>query len=117
MRGNMGKGILLGATLTVVIAFPVAGLMGLLFRFPIPMCGIASGISAVIPAMIAVLFYGLLGGFPLLAVLGGLTGAIVSHMPAGEGKLPWKRIMLPCLLIDLAALFVLAILDKIIGPW
>jgi hypothetical protein len=117
MRNNTGNGIMFGALVTVVMAFPVAGLISLLFRFPIPMCGNASGISAVIPAMIAVLFYGILGGFLLLATIGGLTGAIISHVAVGKISLPWKKIMLACLLIDLAALFVLAILDKIIGPW
>jgi hypothetical protein len=38
-------------------------------------------------------------------------------MDIGEGKLQWKWLLLPSLIIDLAALFCLAILDKIIGPW
>jgi hypothetical protein len=108
------NGILLSALLTIVMAFPVAGVLALIFRFPVPFGGYVSGVSAVGPAMGGVLLYGLMGGFPLLAVLGGLAGAILAR---GKDKLPWKWIMLSCLLIDLVVLFVLAILDIIIGPW
>jgi hypothetical protein len=113
----MGKGILLGALMAVVLAFPVAGVLALVYRFPVPFAGYLSGVSAMGSAMGGLVFYGLFGGFPLLAVLGGLAGAIVSHTATKEDKLPWEWIVFICLLIDLAALFVLAILDKIIGPW
>lgn len=117
MKSKMYKGTLLGALLAVVIAFPVAAILALVYRFPVPFAGYMSGVSAIGYAMGGVVFYGLIGGFPLLAILGGLTGSIVSNAAARESKLPWKWIMLLCVLIDLAVLFVLAILDKIIGPW
>jgi hypothetical protein len=118
MKGKTGKCILLGAGITVVMAFPVAGLLALVYRFPVPFAGYVSGFSAVGYAMVGVVIYGLLGGFPLLALLGGLAGAVAARrMDSGEGKLQWKWLLLPSLIIDLAALFCLAILDKIIGPW
>lgn len=109
------KGMLLGILLAIVMAFPIAGVLALVYRFPVPFAGYVSGVSALGHVMFAVLAYGVgLGGFPLLAVLGGLAGGTVAR---GKDKLPWKWIMLSCLLIDLVVLFVLAILDKIIGPW
>jgi len=117
VQNNTGKGILIGALLAVVMAFPVAGILALVYRFPVPFAGYLSGVSAVGYAMVGVVFYGLLGGFPLLAALGGLAGAVTARRQTEAGTLPWKVIMLLCLSIDLVALFVLAILDKIIGPW
>lgn len=71
MKGKTGKCILLGAGITVVMAFPVAGLLALVYRFPVPFAGYVSGFSAVGYAMGGVVIYGLLGGFPRLALLGG----------------------------------------------
>jgi hypothetical protein len=117
MKSIMGNGIWFGALTAIVMAFPVAGVLALVYRFPVPFAGYISGVSAMGYAMVGVVFYGLLGGFPLLAVLGGLTGAIMSRTGTDKDKLPVKLIVLVCFFIDLAMLFVLAILDKIIGPW
>ena len=113
----MWRGVVLGALAAVGLSFPVATLMALVFRFPIPFSGYASGIAAVVPAMFAVLFYGIVGGFALLGLLGGVAGAIVFHRKAGKGRPYWRPVVLSCLAIDVVALFVLAILDKLVGQW
>ncbi len=108
----------LGALLTVILAFPIAGVLTLVYRFPFPLAeGGISGWSAVGPAMAAVGMYGLLGGFFLLAILGWVAGSAVSRGKTETGMLPWKQILLVCLLIDFAVLFIFASSDKIFGPW
>lgn len=108
------KGSLFGALVCIALTFPVAGALAIIYRFPVPFAGYVSGVSRVHYAMVAVLCYGAIGGFPLLAFLGGLAGGIMAK---GKETLPWNEIVLSCLLIDVVALFVLSILDKIIGPW
>jgi hypothetical protein len=100
-----------------VLAFPVAGVLALLYRFPVPFAGYVSGLPGVGYAMVAVLFYGIVGGFPLLAVLGGIVGALATRTAPPGSRFPWGRVIMACMLPDVAALSLLAVLDKIIGPW
>lgn len=69
---------MIGATLCNVFAYPCAVLIALLWRFPIPMSGYASGPSAVEPALMAVMIYQLLGGALLLGIFGAVAG-IAAH--------------------------------------
>ena len=74
----------LGALLAIILAFPIAGVLALVYRFPFPFAeGGISGWSAVGPAMVAVGMYGLLGGFFLLVILGWVAG---SASRQGERK-------------------------------
>jgi len=76
-----GAALLRGAIWSVVSAFPIAGLMGLLFRFPVPFVGYVSGFEAIIPAMLAVIFYGVfMGGLVLIGVLGAIGGAVTANL-------------------------------------
>ena len=106
-----------GAILTAGLAIPVGGFLAMVYRFPIPFAGYASGIQAVGYAMGAVIFYGVIGGFPLLALLGALSGAVVTRIKPAPLQHPWMDLLLPSLAIDFVLLFVLSVLDKIIGPW
>ena len=72
----MIKFFLAGAAISVGATFPLAALMALVFRFPIPFGSYMSGIGAVIPALFAAAFYGMIGGFMVQALLGGLTGGL-----------------------------------------
>lgn len=107
-----------GAMVGMVATVPLALLCALLFRFPVPFAGYLSGPEAVIPALIGVFFYGLLfGGFAVQALLGGMGGLLAGHH---AGPDPGKRRCLCLLYSTIAAIpgvLLLAILDRIIGPW
>ncbi len=108
----------MGAIWSFVSAFPLAGLMALVFRFPVLFAGYLSGFEAIVPAMFAVIFYGvMMGGLIFVGALGAICGALSATQ---EGHLLQNRkraVRLLSLAITTACLFVLAILDKIIGPW
>ena len=62
-----------GAAWAVVATIPLAGLIGLVFRFPIPFNGYMSGPTALVMAMFAAVFYGLaFGGWLIVGTLGGV---------------------------------------------
>ena len=116
--GQMGLcSIGIGSLLAVLGAFPVAALVALVFRFPIPFTGYCSGLEAVLPSCVAVLFYGCIGGFPLLAVLGAVGGLAAFLIGRPDGKKTFRLTVAFALVVDLLATLILAVLDKIIGPW
>src|SRR5690606_735251 len=63
-----------GASWAVILAFPLAALCALIYRFPIPFAGYKDGLLAMPMALLAVLFYGVLGGFVVLVIAGGIGG-------------------------------------------
>ena len=108
----------LGGLLAVLGAFPVAVLVALVYRFPIPFVGYCSGPEAILPSFYAVAMYGVfLGGFIPLAVLGALGGAIAYWSDGQNGKGSLRITLALALLVDLLGTLTLAVLDKIIGPW
>ena len=105
---------LAGAAIAVAATFPLAALVALVFRFPIPFGSYMSGPSAVVPALFGAAFYGVLGGFPVQAVLGGIAGVLASR----TGALNRRRAVLTyAVLAALPGVLILSILDWIIGPW
>ncbi len=56
----------------------LAGVIAICFRFPIPFAGYSNGIRAFIPAMLAAVIYGLMGGFLFQAVIGSIGGAFAA---------------------------------------
>ncbi len=72
--------IMMGASCCMVAAFPCAALLALVWQFPVPFSGFEHGSAAVPHAMYAVFFYGIMGGFPLLGVLGGIGGAMAHSL-------------------------------------
>lgn len=118
MSGHLGlRSAGLGCLLAVLGAFPVAALVALVFRFPIPFTGYCSGLEAVLPSLVAVLIYGCIGGFPLLAVLGGVGGLAAFLIGRPDGKKTFRLTLAFAVLVDFLATLTLAVLDKIIGPW
>ena len=113
----MRPAILWGVASAVLLAFPLAAICAILYRFPVPFAGYESGIGAVPHVMIAVVFYGVLGGFPLLAAAGALAGC-VAHKRAEPDPRAVRRLALTFgAAAALVAVLLLAVLDKLIGAW
>ena len=106
-----------GAATAVFASFPLAALCALVFRFPIPLFGYASGFGAMWPAMIAVLFYGLMGGIPLQALLGGLGGLAGARYGRPDERRRRQYSLVLSIAIAVPGIVSLAVLDYIIGPW
>ena len=118
MSARLGlRSVGLGCLLAVLGAFPVAALVALVFRFPIPFTGYCSGPGAVLPSFVAVLIYGCIGGFPLLAVRGAVGGLIAYLIGRPDGKKTFRLTLAFTVVVDVLATLTLAVLDKIIGPW
>ena len=113
----MMKFFLAGAAIAVAASFPLAALVALLFRFPIPFGTYMSGTSAVIPALFAAAFYGVIGGFMMQALLGGLAGGLAAAAAISGRRRAWRRCATGAILAALPAVVILSILDWIIGPW
>lgn len=113
----MMKFFLAGAAIAVGATFPLAALVALVFRFPIPFGSYMSGIGAVIPALFAAAFYGMIGGFMVQALLGGLTGGLAASAAIGDRRRAWRRCVTFATFSALPGVLVLSILDWLIGPW
>ena len=114
---NTARWFVTGAAVAVTASFPLAAVSAFLFRFPIPFGGYASGPDAVIPALVATLFYGMLGGFAVQAVLGGIAGVIAGHQAGVAVGHAWKRCIGFSIVGALPGVMVLSVLDWLIGPW
>jgi hypothetical protein len=108
---------LAGAAIAVAASFPLAAITALVFRFPIPFGTYMSGISAVIPALFAAAFYGVIGGFMLQALLGGLAAGLGAAAVAPDHRRAWRRCAAFAVLAAVPGVLILAVLDWIIGPW
>jgi hypothetical protein len=96
----------------------MAMLSALLFRFPIPFVGYSSGVHAVLPSLAAVTVYGVfVGGFVVQGLLGGLAGLLARRQGGLDRRRPWRRCVVYGCAASLPGVVILAILDKIIGPW
>jgi len=103
-----------GALIAVLGSFPLAMICALIYRFPIPFVGYRSGVNAVGPAFGAVLLYGLFGGFAVQGLLGGLA----SHFAARTNPNPSAGLVLFAALGAAAiGVGILAVLDRVVGPW
>ena len=109
--------VLVGAFCTILLVFPFAGLCALIFRFPVPFAAYESGWSAIPDALAAVRFYGALGGFPLLALLGALGGVVAHRMGRPDTGRVWQWTISIAASVAFCAVMLLATLDYIIGPW
>lgn len=109
--------ILRGPLTAIIGAFPAAALVGLVYGFPIPFDSKRHGINAVLPSFIAVVFYGLLGGFVVLALLGWMAGRVAAIMSEGDLVKEKRLTMFMALGASLLCTIFLSVLDLLIGPW
>lgn len=110
--------IAIAACLASLFTFPLAGLIALVFRFPVPFVGYESGIDGVVPALYAVYFYGVpLGGFSVVAIIGAIAGFAVHKRDLADSSIYWKRMIGLSVCAAGVPLLVLSVLDYLIGPW
>jgi hypothetical protein len=109
--------VLRGAFWAVALAFPFAALCALVFRFPIPFGGYERGPGTVLHAVVALVFYGALGGFPALLALGALGGNFAPRLGRSEAARVRRLGLAFSALAALGSVLLLAVLDKVIGPW
>jgi hypothetical protein len=113
----MRPAVLWGALSAMIFAFPLAAICAIVYRFPVPFAGYVSGILAVPYVIMGAFFYGMLGGFPVLGAAGALAGWLAHQRaqsdPRGARRLAITFGALPAV----AAVTLLAVLDKLIGPW
>jgi len=100
-----------------VSSFPLAGLIGLLFRFPVPFAGYMSGPTAFLPAMVGAFIYAILGGV-LVQVVMGVVGGLIAYQVTRHNSERLRSVVLICGMASaLPGLLLLSMLDWIIGPW
>ena len=116
-----------GAIFALASSLLVALLFAYIFRIPIPMAGYIGPFGAmstynmhIVEVFVGVLtawvFYGIFGGFIILPLLGAVTGGCVGRIYA-ESENKNKMILLWSFLISAIPVFILSILDRLIGPW
>ena len=103
---------------SVLLTFPMAGLMALVYRFPVPFAGYQSGFYAMLLAMLSVIFYGVfLGGLVLVGTLGAIAAVLTAKLLNPASKHRKRVVFIAALGVTTVCLLVLANLDKMIGPW
>jgi hypothetical protein len=104
---------LVGSLLAILGSFPIAAMTALVFRFPIPFGGYESGLEAIVPSLYATVFYGMLGGF----LVQGLLGGIAALIAAPNDKRGWFYTGTAAVAAAVPGVLLLSMLDWIIGPW
>jgi hypothetical protein len=116
-----------GAIVALISSFLVALLFVYTFRLPIPMVGMLGPMGEFAPyatpffsvltsVAMAWLFFGLFGGFIIVAVCGAIAGHLASRRFAGLGNKN-KMIAWWAALAGVLPVFGLSTLDFFIGPW
>ena len=113
----MGSAVLRGAVWAVVLAAPFAAICALLYRFPKPFAGYATGPDGVGDALLAAVFYGLMGGIPALLVAGALSGATAYYLGRPDPQRIRRLAFALAGIVAAVGVGALAILEEIIGPW
>ena len=106
-----------GVFVAMASTVPLAALIALFFRFPVPFVGHMSGVAAVLPALMAVAVYGgLMGGFILVGIAGAIAGMLASFIVDDALRRIW---LMRCLsvLSSLIILLAFATLDRVIVTW
>jgi hypothetical protein len=105
--------------LSCLLTFPLAALIGLFFRFPVPFAGYLSRPDAIVPSMVAVLLYSCswFGVLQAAFVLGAIAGAFRPGGAFGNSYIPTKYDFIASSVAALIPILVLSVLDKFVGPW
>lgn len=107
-----------GAAYCCLLAPAFAAIVGTVYRFPIPFREeYGSGASILFAALFAAIFYEFLGGGAILAILGGVAGLIAGRIAGEDHRRARLLTAILAAVPALAAVIVLSVLDKIIGPW
>ncbi len=116
-----------GSAVALVSALLVAFLFAYTFRLPIPLGGMLGPLGEFSPYAISVkqvaisvlaawLFYGLFGGFIVLALVGGISGWAAGRR-YGSARNKNRMIVLYAALASVIPVAGLSVLDYIVGPW
>ena len=100
----------IGIVVALLGIFPVAALVALIYRFPIPAVGYLSGLDGMMGSPLAVLLYGIVGGFYLLAVFGAIAGAVAHAIASRLNRARIPMIVGFALIPDVVAAILLAVL-------
>ena len=124
---NQLKNALIGFTTAVLASLLVAIVFAFLFRFPIPFVGYIGPFTELSPYSLGVLktieavviawwFYGILGGYIILGFGGITTGLYLGHKYA-DATNKNNMVVIWSTVISAIPVFVLSILDFLVGPW
>ena len=116
-----------GIATAIISSLFIVILFAFIFRIPIPLAGYMGPFGefnsygnnvfeAFKSVLVAWVFYGVFGGFILLPILGAVTGNIVGRKYKNSINKN-KMIILWVTIVSVIPVFILSILDYIIGPW
>ena len=104
--------------MSVLGTYPVAALCALVFRFPVPLGGYVGGLTGAALTPLAVTIYGaVFAGFVVQGVLGAVAGGLAAHRAKGNQRRAWRLTLAYGIGASVPGVALLALLDKIIGPW
>lgn len=103
-----------GAVAAVAVAPAAAAAVAVAYRFPVPFGGYAHGFAEAGTAALACLFYLVLGGVPVLSLLGTLGGVLAAKIGATDARNLTLAIAASAALL---AALALALLEFVVGPW
>jgi hypothetical protein len=123
----MGMDALKGIVIALISSLLIAILFAYIFRIPIPMGGYIGPfgefssfnkdvLSVLNSVLVAWVFYGVFGGFIILPILGAISGIVIGRKYQNS-KNKSKMVVLLVTLVSAIPVFLLSILDYIIGPW
>ncbi len=116
--------VVLSSVFSIGLTFPAAALIGLIWRFPVPMGDYTRGVEALVLAPMAVFFYLILGGFivvPLVSMVGTIlafrfTARRTTSDPE-DTAVAWPLLLATSGGTAVACVLFLAGLELVIGPW
>ena len=111
----MARCIWIGVLTAIAGSFLVAPALALIYKFPIPFSGMESGPSAAVRSLFAVAFFGLMGGFVILGLLGAAGGALASKVAGTDQARASKLAIKFGLVVDLLATGALYAADLILN--
>jgi hypothetical protein len=114
---SVRTGVVWGALSAAGLVAPFAAICVLIYRFPVPFGGYVSGARQLPLALLAVVFYGALGGLPVMLGVGALGGWLAHALAAPDMRRVRRLALTFGMAASAAAVLVLAVLDKLIGNW
>jgi len=105
-----------GAITALIASLPLAMLFTVVYRFPIPFGEYSHGIKYLPVVLVAWIFYGIFGGFIIMAGGGALIGMAIGRRIINDNGRKWM-ITISAIIYAPCGVAFLSVLDKIIGPW